>query len=86
MPCIYLVYGALASRTANQIFSTKIRKLWKYYLLTNYIQNRDEKSEMFEWIPKNVSGKKRQEGGQDTMSERVHRQKATAINIVIEKC
>ena len=42
MPCIYLVYAALASRTADQIFSPKIRKLWKYYLFTDYIQKRDK--------------------------------------------
>ena len=48
MSCIYLVYAALASQTADQIFSPKIRKLWRYYLFTDYIQKRDEKSEIFE--------------------------------------
>ena len=48
MPCIHLVYTALASQTADQIFSPKIQKLWKYYLLTDYIQKRDQKSEIFE--------------------------------------
>ena len=56
---IYLVYtkpyAALASRI-GQILQPKIRKLWKYYLLTDYIQDRDQKSEKFEWIRKNVSG------------------------------
>ena len=48
MHCIYLVYAALASRTAEQIFSPKIRKLWKYYLFTDYIQKCDQKSEISE--------------------------------------
>ena len=56
----FALYAALASLTADQIFSPKIRKIWKYYLFTNYIQKRDQKSEIFEWIQKNVSGEKRQ--------------------------
>ena len=59
MPCIYLVYAALASRRADQTFSLKIRKLWKYYLFTDYMQKRDQKSEILECIRKNVSGEKK---------------------------
>ena len=44
MRFIYLVHGALASQTTEQIFLPKIRKL---YLITDYIQNRDQKSEDF---------------------------------------
>ena len=55
-----MVYAALALRTADQIFSPKIRKLWKHYLFTDYIQKRDQKSEIYEGIRKNVSGEKSQ--------------------------
>ena len=54
-----MVYAALASRTVEQVFSTKIRKLWKYYLFTDYIQKQDQKSENFERIRKNVKGEKK---------------------------
>ena len=55
-----ILYAALASRTAEQIFPPKIRKLWKYYLFTDYIQKRHQKSENFEGIRKNMSVEKRQ--------------------------
>ena len=48
MLCIFLVYAALVSRTAEQIFLLKTQKLWKYYLFTDYIQKRDQKSENFQ--------------------------------------
>ena len=55
MPCLYLVYAALVPRTAEEIFSPKIRKLWKHYLFNDYILKRDQKSENFECFRKNVS-------------------------------
>ena len=60
MPCIYLVYAALASRTADQIFSPNIRKTLEILPFTDYIQKRDQKSEILELIRKNVTGEKRQ--------------------------
>ena len=50
----------LTSQITEQILLPEIRKLWKYYLFTKNLQTRDQKSENFEWIRKNVGAGKKQ--------------------------
>ena len=49
---------SLASQTTEKIFLPKIQKLWKYYLITDYIQKRDQKSENFSESKKKRAEKK----------------------------